>query len=162
MVNRPMPVERVSAGRYQITLHESEHELLKQLLGSLRELISAADDRTRRLFPTAYADDPEKDAGYQAMVRDELVSSRLSAIQLIEDTPGTTVLDGDAMAKWLEAINSLRLVLGTILDVHEDMPEPDEDDPTIELFWIFEFLAYLVDAAVRALTLDLPEPTESD
>ena len=45
------------------------------LVGQLREqLLASTDDPSlRRLFPPAYPDDAERDAGYQVLARDELL-----------------------------------------------------------------------------------------
>ncbi len=51
-------------GRFVLKLDTRERELIRQLLGELRELftLDAADPRVRRLYPAAYADDEEAEA----------------------------------------------------------------------------------------------------
>ena len=61
------------------------------------------------------------------------------------------------MDAWLHALNDLRLVLGTRLDVSED-PAADEEllsGAQAELFAIYAYLGWLVEQAVRALTPDV-------
>jgi hypothetical protein len=61
----------------------------------------------------------------------------------------------------MQALNSLRLVLGTRLDVSEDDPrELDDDDPAVGLFAIYRLLGALVGAITDALVGTLPELEE--
>ena len=83
----------------------------------------------RRLFPPAYPDDPERDAGYQVLTRDELLEQRLAALDVVERTLDGGDLDTGEMTAWMGTLNSLRLVLGTRLDVDEELPDLDPADP---------------------------------
>jgi hypothetical protein len=49
------------------------------------------------------------------------------------------------------AVNDLRLVLGTRLDVSEEMDEMDPDDPDAPLFEVYGYLAWLLENIVAAL-----------
>jgi hypothetical protein len=57
------------------------------------------------------------------------------------------------MIAFVQSLNGLRLVLGTILDVSEDQDpdDIDEDDPLAGEFHLYNFLSWLLDWAVRAL-----------
>jgi hypothetical protein len=55
------PVEALGAGRYAVNIDDAEVAVMLDLLGQLRDLLAATDGdepRLRRLFPTAYHDDP--------------------------------------------------------------------------------------------------------
>ena len=54
-------------GRFVLKLDARERELIRQLLGELRELfaLDAADPRVRRLYPAAYADDEDAENEYR-------------------------------------------------------------------------------------------------
>ncbi len=157
-------VKRLGADRFRIVLPEHEAELLRTLLPQLRGLLTTGladnDPSLNRLFPTAYADDPELDAGYQALVRDELLEKRFASLDVIEallaQADGGTV-SGDELSAWMRAINDLRLVLGTRLDVSEDddPAEIDPDDPDAQAWAIYHYLAMLVSVIVDALAEDL-------
>ena len=56
-------VERTQAGTYRLHLPEPERDLLGNLVEQLRDLLlETTDDPTvRRLFPTAYNEDPDRD-----------------------------------------------------------------------------------------------------
>lgn len=157
-------VKRLGTDRFRITLPKHEAELLRTLLPQLRGLLTTGlsenDPSLNRLFPTAYANDPELDAGYQALVRDELLEKRFASLDVIEallaEADGGEV-SGDELSAWMRAINDLRLVLGTRLDVGED-DDPagiDPEDPDAQAWAIYHYLAMLVSVIVDALTEEL-------
>ena len=157
-------IERAGPGRYSISLPKRERELLVNLTEQLRDaLLATTDDPSlRRLFPTAYHEDPERDREYQQLVRDELLERRLAALALVEETVSTGRLDEAGLTSWLTALNDLRLVLGTRLDVSEDDPEVDPDDPDAPAYAVYHYLGMLVGEVVDALESDLPPPSEPD
>ncbi|HEX6419235.1 MAG TPA: DUF2017 family protein [Acidimicrobiales bacterium] len=152
-------VRRRGQGRYQVTLRPNERVLVADLVRQMREqlLASTDDPAVRRLFPPAYPDDPERDAGYQVLTRDELLEHRLAALDLVESTlDGDGELDEAAMTAWMGTLNSLRLVLGTRLDVDEELPQLDDDDPLAPAYAVYEYLGWLLSQVVDALSADLP------
>ena len=157
-------IQRAATGRYILRLPEVERELLADLVEQLREvLISSTDDpNVRRLFPTAYHEDPGKDQEYQQLVRDELLERRLAALTVVEETVDARELDEASLTGWLTALNDLRLVLGTKLDVSEDDQEVDLDDPDAPAHAVYHYLSMLLSEAVDALEADLPPPTEPE
>ncbi len=152
--------ERTPKG-FVINLHSEEIDLIVRLVLELRAMLVANDPHsealTRRLFPPAYhlADDADADAEYQRLMREELVASRLAAMNQVEETLSAhTPLDDDAMHGLLQSLNAVRLVLGTLLDVGEDdQPNDfDDDDPMVGEHHLYQFLSYLLDAAVDAVS----------
>ena len=81
----------------------------------------AADTAVARLFPVVHPDHPEREAEYQRLMRDELVTSRLAGIDAVQAVLGRSgrkvTLDEAEMLAFVQAVNSVRLVLGTVLDV---------------------------------------------
>lgn len=169
-------VTSTSSGAYRIWLRPNEVALLRDLVAQLRDRLLASTDEpmVRRLFPPAYANDAERDAGYQVLTRDELLEGKLQALtaveEMLESTPeepasedadaasgeeageGLTLeADEPKLAAWMRALNDLRLVLGTLLDVEEDMELPSPDDPQAALFAVYEFLGWLLAQIVEAL-----------
>jgi hypothetical protein len=69
-------------------------------------------------------------------------------------------VDEETMIAFVQAINGLRLVLGTMLDVVEDHDpdDSDEDDPLVSEHHLYNFLSWLLDWAVQALGEPLTEP----
>ena len=116
------PVVRTKNGAYKLSLPKDHREVLTHLITQLRDsLLNTTDDASlRRLFPTAYHNDAKKDAEYQRLMREELLASRLSSIEIslsvIARHDELSESEIDAFAR---SINSLRLVLGTTLDIAE-------------------------------------------
>ena len=154
-------ISRTRRGTYDIQLPEPERTLLGNLVDQLRELLSeSTDDPTvRRLFPTAYNEDPERDREYHQLVRDELLERRLATLATVEATLAEPELSEEQLSAWLGAINDLRLVLGTRLDVSEDLLDVDADDPEAPAYAVYEYLGFLLSEVVDALAEGLPEPT---
>lgn len=157
-------IRRSAAGRYDLRLPAPERELLASLVDQLRELleVSTDDPSLRRLFPTAYHEDPERDREYQQLVRDELLERRLAALATVEATVEAAMLDDGEVTAWMSALNDLRLVLGTRLDLSEDDEPVEEDDPRAPAMAVYSYLSLLVDECVTALAEDLPPPTEPE
>jgi hypothetical protein len=154
-------VRRKGRGRYQLRLRPNEKVLLAGLVQQLREqlLASTDDPSVRRLFPPAYADDPERDAGYQVLTRDEMLEGRLQALDVVERTLEGNELDESEMTAWMGTLNALRLVLGTRLDVDEEPLDLDEGDPLAPAYAVYEYLGWVLSQVVDALSADLPPPS---
>lgn len=146
-------IRRKRDGTYSLNMPSDQRELLKALLPQIRTLVEERDSMAWRLFPNAYQDDPEKAAEYEDMVGDELRTKRLAAIDLVEHTLDEVVLTEDQLMSWMGAVNDLRLVLGTRLDVNE---ETDIDhfirDVERSLFSAFAYLGHLMEVIVSAIS----------
>jgi hypothetical protein len=70
-------------------------------------------------------------------------------------------LDEAQLTGWMQSINALRLVLGTILDVSEEHPDLDPDDPRFEPYVLYDELSWLLGHIVSALAEALPDPPEA-
>jgi hypothetical protein len=151
-------------GTYALRLPSEERELLAGLVDQLRELLEVTTDEpiVRRLFPTAYHDDPDRDREYQQLVRDELLERRLAALATVEATARADEVTQEELTAWLTSLNDLRLVLGTRLDVSEDQATIDEDDPDAPAMAVYGYLSVLLGEVVDALADDLPPPTEPE
>ncbi len=155
------PVERTGNG-FRINLQAEERDLIQRLMAELRSLLTGAtdDDRLRRIFPTAYhqESDREMDQEYQRLMREDLVASRLMGIDLVDeclDSAGRNsaqLSEGEMMA-FVQALNGVRLVLGTMLDVDEehDLDEVAPDHPLVGEYHLYAFLSWVLDWSVRAL-----------
>lgn len=153
LFRRDRRVRRLGTDRYAVQLRPEEQALLVDLTGQLRELLAATTDdpSVRRLFPTAYHDDPDRDLEYQLLARDELLERRLAALDATAATVADRELDAAGLAAWMGSINQLRLVIGTNLDVSEDDGPVDPDDPDAPGRQIYHYLSGLLDDIVAAL-----------
>ena len=152
------PIRRERDGSFTVRLSEPEQLLLKSLLAQLRTLLKlegggeiTEDSGVRRLFPTAYPGRDDLEAEYQGMVHDDLLGQRLAAIDGVEETIVLPSVDEEQLGTWMRTFNDLRLVLGTRLDVSEDMDEIDPDDPDAPLFAAYGYLGWLLENIVAAL-----------
>ena len=134
-----------------VELPSGEREILEQVLSDLRDLLITGKDNTlRRLKPPAHLDNAEAETSYRELVDDDLLRSRLEAIELVESTLSGTELDAFGIDAWMQSLNSLRLVLGEQLTlagvdlVGDAMP----DTASAALYqWIGWLLEQLIAAA---------------
>jgi Domain of unknown function (DUF2017) len=162
-LSRPR-VERIRRGGFRLRLSGAERALLRSIPDELRALLQTDDPALRRLHPPAYPDDPGREAEYRGLVRDELTRQRLQALAVLEETVDRDRLDEDQLLAWLGALNDLRLVLGTRLDVTEEMYEEGmpESDPRFSSFAVYQYLGWLEEQVVEALAAEIDaEGTEA-
>jgi hypothetical protein len=104
----------------------------------------------RRLFPPAYSRevDAERDEEYRRYMLDDLVSRHREELHLLASTAGAEHLSEQEMLAWSRAINSIRLVLGTVLDVSEEdaLGPPQSNEEAL-----YRWLTYLLGEAIEAL-----------
>jgi hypothetical protein len=142
----------VKRTRHGVELHLSSEErrLLVGLCGEMRELLGGDDPSLRRLFPTAYQDDPDRDAEYQILARAELHDRRLHTLQVVEETVQGKVLTPEQVTAWMQAVNQIRLVLGTRLEVDEDDDVFDPERADAPARAVYAYLGLLLDQFVEA------------
>lgn len=145
---------------YSVHLNEDARRWLVAMADQLEALLTSDSNDTRRLFPTAYPDDPELDAGYQILARDELIDGRKEAIDLLRQSANADVVTGEELTAWMGIVNDLRLVLGTRLDVSEDDANIDFDDPNIDAYLAYHELGLVLSEIVDALSSTLPPPDD--
>jgi len=151
-------IERDPEGGYRLQLPAEERELLRSLPAQLRDVLRTDDPSLRRLFPPAYTDDREADDEFRRLMRDELLEGKLAALRVVEETAGADHLTGQQLEAWLGALESLRLFLGTQLDVTEQTYEEELDpsDPSAPALALYGYLSWLQEQAVEALSSSLP------
>lgn len=148
-------------GLYRLKLPSNEQLLLSELVDLLHDQLSGSTDEPhlRRLFPPAYANDAERDAGYQVLTRDELLERKVEALAVVRRTLAGGDLTTDELTAWMSTVNAMRLVLGTIHDIGEEPPDLDPEDPLAFTYAVYDYLGMLVYQIVEALTGELPPPT---
>ena len=145
-------IKRAKDGTFAVDLPDNERDLIARLPSQLKELLQTDDASLRRLFPAAYNQDEEKDAEYQRLMREELLAVRISRAELLEETARATSLTESQLMGWMGAVNDVRLVLGTQLDVSEDSDDIDDEDPRAPLFDIYHYLGFLLENIIKALS----------
>ena len=123
--------------------------------------VEAPDDPVlARLLPDAYSDDAEASAEFRRYTEESLRSGKLASAQaVLESLPpagGEVRLSEPECQQWLRALNDVRLALSVrlgITDEDEDLTESlAVDDPRSAYLWVYQWLAYLQDSLLEALT----------
>jgi len=153
------PIRRRRDGRFAVKLDPSVRAVLVTMAEQLSPVLGPDEPMTRRLFPPAYAgeDQQGKEGEYRTLVDSALVNHHREAFALMAATAHADVLTEPELNAWLSAVGSLRLVLGTRLDVSEDMEAPDPEDATAPEYALYELLGQLQYLMVEVLAAGLPD-----
>lgn len=137
---------------YRVKIDDGFRQIVRELMGQLMALL---DDPGApilyRMFPPAYSNpaDVERQDEYRRLMMEDLVERRKAECQVMIDTAGQKTLTEEQMLAWSRTINSLRLVLGTYLDVKDTdeyhPPETAEESA-------FQFLGWLLEETVDAMS----------
>jgi hypothetical protein len=148
-------MERTADGGVKLRLSREERALLAGLAAELRSLLEGetGDPSLRRLFPPAYEDEGDE-RDYRELMGGELLNGRREALELLARTADQKRLSADEAEAWLRALNDLRLVLGTRLDVREDtlLDELRPDDPRSQQLAVYGYLSWVQEQLVTALS----------
>ena len=156
----PRRVKRLRRGGFELRIPADERDLLRSLGPQLRVVLTqpatGADEPDRaveRLFPVAYPSDEDRETEYRLLVHDELLSSHLGALAVLEETADADRLDEEQLMAWMRAVNDVRLVLGTRLEVTEEGHERplEPSDPRAPAFAVYDYLTYLQGEIIEAL-----------
>ena len=154
-------IEPAPDGGVVLRLPAVERELLQQLRSELVVLLETepGDSSLERLFPPAY-EDKRAEREYRRLMGAELLEGRRRALDVLEATAGQEQLSSEEAEAWLTALNDLRLVLGTRLDVREDTFEDGLDlkDPRAPELAVYSYLTWLQDALVAAVAALASDP----
>jgi hypothetical protein len=113
-----------------------------------------------RLLPDAYSDDSEAAAEFRRYTEETLRSGKVASAQIVlASLPpggGEVRLTEPECQQWLRALNDVRLALSVrlgITDENDDLTEHLEvDDPRSAYVWVYQWLAYLQDSLLDALS----------
>jgi Domain of unknown function (DUF2017) len=140
-------------GRFRLRWSDADRALVRTLSEELDAVLEGDDDALVRLFPPAYGTDETRSREYAALARTELVESRRAALATVEQALDNPELTEDELNALMRAVNDLRLVLGTQLDVsEEDTRRRDPDDPDAARWAAYERLTRMLGQIVGALS----------
>ena len=143
--------------RFIINLRDDLREVIAAVCD---DVLAALDDENsperdpmlRRVFPVAHASDESVNEAYRDLVHSDLLRTRREALERVSATARDTELDRATLETWMVGLNTVRLVLGTRLDVSEDgFPQLEPDDPELPAWALYEVLGVLVGMVVDAL-----------
>ena len=144
-------IERRPGGDYKLNLDGDERNLLRDLGPQFAAML---DDPTQpvleRLFPPAYSDEEhlQMQDEYRRLMQDDLVDRHREELELLASTASADVLTTDQLLAWSRALNSIRLVLGTHLDVAEEDERRRPETPEEVLY---QWLTYMLGEVIEAL-----------
>jgi hypothetical protein len=158
------PFRRRRDGRYVVKLDPGVRAVLATLSQQLIPTLDAGEPMTRRLFPPAYPepDHARQEQEYRELVDSALVNHHRQSFAVLAETARAETLSEAEFAAWLSSIGSMRLVIGTRLDVSEDMAEPAPDDPAAPEYALYELLGQLQFLMVEVLAAALPPEGRPD
>jgi hypothetical protein len=139
-------------------LDDPENELgtdpLAQLLNMAGSTQISDNPALARLFPDGYSDDEHASADFRRFTEQDLRAQKQAALATVQGTlsgwSGKTTITSQQAQDWLKAINDLRLVLGTRLEITDEVETDFEaDEPGIHLY---NYLTYLQGTLIDALT----------
>ena len=138
---------------------EAGADPLEALVGlSSTEAAPPEDPALARLLPDAYGgDDPAASREFRRYTDVDLRAGKRANAEVVARTlpaaGGRMVLDREQADAWLGCLNDLRLVLGTRLDVTEDLDEDRlaADDPRRSGLQVYGWLGWLQESLVACL-----------
>ena len=140
---------------YKVEMDDGFRQILKELVGQLGDLLGDPDSPVMaRVFPPAYSDpaDAAHQEEFRRLMLEDLVERRRLECQVLLETADAQTLTEDQLMAWSRTINSLRLALGTYLEVSEDdVPGPPQSAEESA----YHFLSWLLEESIEALSHDM-------
>ena len=164
-------------GRISLRLDDAEKQVLSQLFEQMDDLLKVPnfdkngdplarllnmdgsteisdDPALARLFPDGYSEDEHASADFRRFTEQDLRQAKLDALNdvrlMLMDLSGKSPVTPTQAKSWLKALNDLRLVLGTRLEItDEGETDFDTDEPGIHLY---NYLTYLQGTLLDALS----------
>lgn len=151
---------------------ESDADPLAAQLGMGGPSTPPEDPVLRRLLPDAYRDDPDDAGEFRRFTERSLTSAKvLNAEVLIgslidggltfgelpdeDDEPIEVELDDDEVQSWLRALTDIRLSLAVRLGIETDedslLAEESDDETTVAMFGMYDWLGFVQETLVAAL-----------
>lgn len=172
---------RRRGGAVTADFEQPEAALLRSMVSQLREMLGAragehprdelaeltgitagpttapADRVLARLLPDFHREDESLSGGMRSLHEPELLAEKDGVAAVVLDTcpsgGGRVRLSDEQAQAWLSALNDVRLALGTILDVDEDMPdELPPDDPRAAHLPVYHWLTWVQESLIQALS----------
>jgi hypothetical protein len=137
---------------YKLALEDEFRQMLRELMQQFLGLLEDPGAPVlHRLFPPAYSapEDLERQEEYRRLMMEDLVEHRRAECQMVLETAAEKTLTEEQLLAWSRTINSLRLALGTYLDVSED-GEPLHVGSAEES--VYAWLSWLLEETVEALS----------
>src|SRR5262249_7144915 len=135
--------------RFVVSLRPEDRSMLAELARQSRELLESedpsSDPAVARLFPAAYRDDPLMSLDFEQTMGEAPKNGKVEALTTLERTAEAKELSEEELLLWMGAVNDMRLVLGTRIEITEESTEDDfpEDDPDRDGYLVYGYLTWL-------------------
>jgi hypothetical protein len=168
---RSLASQLVELLRNEAAVPDDDRDPLEAMMDFSGPTTAPDDPVLARLFPTAYTEDEEAAGEFrrftEGALRDSKAAAACSIIDTLEeaglppelDEDGLMIdveLEHDVATRWLRSFADLRLALATRLDVEEGDEDYwlslPEDDPRSQAHDIYEWVGYLQETLVDALS----------
>ena len=164
-------------GKITLKLDDAEQGVLSQLFEQMAELLNDSESETSsdplakmlnmtgstqisedpalaRLFPDGYSDDEHASADFRRFTEQDLRAQKIAALATVSaalaNWTGKSSVSAQQAQDWLKALNDLRLVLGTRLEISDEVETDfDADEPGMHLY---NYLTYLQGTLIDSLT----------
>jgi hypothetical protein len=142
------------------TAETGESDAVEAELGLSSHAEPPEDPVLARLLPDGYRDDAGASAEFRRYTEESLRSAKVASAQTVlaslPATGGEVLLSEPECQQWLRALNDVRLALSVRLDITDENEDLSEhlaaDDPRSAYVWVYQWLAYLQDSLLEALT----------
>ena len=126
---------------------------LATLIGIDSQAAKPTDPISTRLFPDAYPDDPDASMEFRRFTERSLRDTNVTrAKRVLADLEGRTklTLNSDQWQQWVGFLNSLRLALGTRLEIDQESwnEERSESDPLYQLHELYDWLTWMQETLI--------------
>ena len=166
-------------GKLTLQLDDAELGLLAQLFEQMAELLEhpesenvadplakmlnmggstqiSEDPALARLFPDGYSDDEHASADFRRFTEEDLRAQKVAAVATAQETlsewTGKSTLTQEQAQDWLRALNDLRLVLGTRLEITDSGDRYANPNSDTSGLYTYNYLTYLQGTLIDALT----------
>ena len=147
-----------------VTLRDEERAGLAAVLEQFRQLLLEGTDTSMLRFqPPVHIHDESASEEFWEMSAGPLLRHRLEAIDTVEAGLAGASLDDEAVAAWMQTLNSLRLYLGNTLEVGAatfDPPREGDRPQEAARYMLYEWLGGLLDQLVTTAAGTLPPVTD--
>jgi hypothetical protein len=149
---RPVP------GGAAAYFEQAQAGVIRSLVSQIAELVSA--DSTAAEVAESGEGGDALEAQFRRYTEESLRTAKVAAAQTVlaslPSAGGDVRLSEMECQQWLRALNDVRLALSVrlgITDENEDLSEHlAADDPRSAYVWVYQWLAYLQDSLIEALT----------
>jgi hypothetical protein len=168
---RSLASQLVELLRNEVAAPQEATDPFEQMMDFTGPTTEPDDPVLARLFPTAYPDDDEAAGEFRRFTEGSLRDSKAQSAALVIDTleeaglpdelgeDGLHIdveLDQDGALAWLKSFTDVRLALATRLGIEDEDDDfwlalPD-DDPRTQVHDIYDWVGYLQETLVHALS----------